>query len=567
MKNVTINPLPVVTISGNASVCLNSTGNVYTTEAGMSGYIWSVSPGGVITAGGTGNETVTVTWTTTGVRTVSVNYTNGTGCTATLPTVYNVTVNPLPLPTITGAAAACVTSTGNVYFTEGGMSAYLWTVSAGGNITAGAGTNSITVDWNTAGAQTITVNYTNANSCTAATPTAKAVTINPLPVPTITGNGAACVTSINNLYTTEAGMSGYNWIVSAGGTITGGVGTNSIAVTWNTAGAQSVSVNYTNGNSCTAAAPTLKAVTVNPLPVPALAGPNPVCNNTAGNVYTTDGGMSNYTWLVSAGGTITAGGAGSNTVTVTWNIGGPQTVSVNYTNTNGCTAAAPTVYNVTVDPLPVPTITGPAAACVTSTANTYTTEAGMGAYLWTVSAGGTITAGAGTNAITVTWNSTGPQSVGVNYTNGSSCTALSPTTYSVTVNPLPVPSINGPAAACVTSVGNVYSTEPLMSGYTWTCICGRNNNCRSRNQYNSGILEHSRGTECECELCQCKPLYSSITDSKTGNSEYFTDTDCNRKYSCMSELDRQHLYHRSRYVQLSMDSLGRRNYNSRRRGE
>jgi hypothetical protein len=60
--------------------------------------------------------------------------------------------------------------------------------------------------------------------------------------------------------------------------------------------------------------------------------------------------MTNYTWVVSAGGTITAGGGtANNTVTVTWNSATTQTVSVNYTNSNGCTASAPTVYNVTVN--------------------------------------------------------------------------------------------------------------------------------------------------------------------------------------------------------------------------
>ena len=82
--------------------------------------------------------------------------------------------------------------------------------------------------------------------------------------------------------------------------------------------------------------------------------------NSTGNVYTTQAGNTNYIWLVSAGGTITAGGTTNSTsVTVTWTTVGPQTVSVNYTNSNGCTAAAPTVYNVTVNAIPSPTIAGP----------------------------------------------------------------------------------------------------------------------------------------------------------------------------------------------------------------
>ena len=47
---LTVNALPVPTIIGPAIVCSNSVGNIYTTEAGMTGYIWTVSSGGTITA-------------------------------------------------------------------------------------------------------------------------------------------------------------------------------------------------------------------------------------------------------------------------------------------------------------------------------------------------------------------------------------------------------------------------------------------------------------------------------------------------------------------------------------
>jgi hypothetical protein len=59
--------------------------------------------------------------------------------------------------------------------------------------------------------------------------------------------------------------------------------------------------------------------------------------------------MSNYQWTISAGGTITSGGGtGDNTATVTWNTIGEQAISVNYTNTNTCTAASPTTNTVHV---------------------------------------------------------------------------------------------------------------------------------------------------------------------------------------------------------------------------
>jgi hypothetical protein len=260
---VTINPLPTPTITGLAATpTLSST--VYTTQAGMNAYSWSVSLGGKITAGGTATDnTATVKWNTAGSQSVSVNYSNANTCTAASPAVYNVTVGDLP--TITGPTPICVNTTNNVYFTEPGMTAYTWTVSTGGTITVGAGTSSVTVTWNTAGAQTVTVNYTNGIGFRPLTSTSKDITVNSLPVPTIAGSSLVCVGTIGSVYTTESGMTAYTWSVT-GGTITAGVGTDAVTITWNTAGTQTVSVNYTNATGCMAASSKEESVTVVPLP-------------------------------------------------------------------------------------------------------------------------------------------------------------------------------------------------------------------------------------------------------------------------------------------------------------
>ena len=179
-----------------------------------------------------------------------MNYNNANGCAAASPATYNVTVNPLPVPVISGASSVCVNSAGNSYSTQAGMTGYLWTISAGGTITSGTGTNSITVTWNTAGARNVAVNYTNANSCAATSSTVYNVIVNPLPVPAISGPASVCPASTGNVYTTQPGMTGYVWTVSSGGTLVSGSGTNAITVTWNTAGPQTISVIYTNFNSC-----------------------------------------------------------------------------------------------------------------------------------------------------------------------------------------------------------------------------------------------------------------------------------------------------------------------------
>ncbi len=478
--DMTFDLVPSPTITGPATICQSTTGNVYTTQSGKSNYVWAVSAGGTITAGGTATDnTVTVTWGTAGAQTVSVNFQNSVGVSAPSPTVYNVTVIALPIPGITGNASACIGSTGNVYTSETGMSAYVWSVSAGGTITAGgtSADNTATITWNTAGAQSVSVNYANANLCTAVSPTVYAVTVNVLPVPTIGGNNSVCAGSTSNVYSTEAGKSAYAWTVSAGGTITSGgtAADNTVTVTWNTAGAQTVSVNYANSFGCKAAAPVSYNVTVNSLPIPTITGNNNLCAATAGVVYTTQSAKTAYAWSVSAGGTITSGGtAADNTVTVTWNTSGAQSVSVNYNNAAGCNATTPTVYNVTVNPLPVPVITGNNALCQGTTGVIYSTAVGMTAYVWTVSAGGTITAGgtATDNTVTVTWNTAGPQSVSVNYSNSFGCTAATATVYPVTINILPVPGLAGNATVCTASTGNVYTTEVGKSSYVWVVSAG-----------------------------------------------------------------------------------------------
>lgn len=87
-------------------------------------------------------------------------------------TNYNITRSIVITPTITGPAKVCVNSDDNVYTTVSGNSNYTWNIS-GGTITAGgtATDYTITVNWNTAGTHTVSVNYTNGTSCTPATPT------------------------------------------------------------------------------------------------------------------------------------------------------------------------------------------------------------------------------------------------------------------------------------------------------------------------------------------------------------------------------------------------------------
>ncbi len=477
----TLCPAPAApgVITGPANVCKNGSGYVYTIPAiaNATSYTWSVPTGAIITAGASTNS-ITVSFSGTAVSgNISVTGSNicGTG-TASAP--FAVTVLPQPVPTVSGPASACINSIGNAYSTETGMTGYAWTVSAGGTITGGATTNNITVTWNTTGAQSVSVTYTNGAGCVAAAPTVYAVNVVALPVPTVTGPSVVCANAASIVYTTEAGMTNYNWNVSIGGYIIAGAGTNAITVSWPYAGNRTVSVSYTNPTGCGAAAATVYNVTINPAAVPTIGSSNDPCINSTNNQYITNSGMLNYTWNVSSGGTITSG-QGTNTINVTWSATGAQWVNVSYTNTYGCASVTPTVYNLFVNSMPnaAGTITGTSAVCPGTTGVDYSCQEILNAsgYQWTVPAGATIVSGATTNHITVNFGTTpGTGNITVKGTNSCGSGQVSPA-FPVTVNPIPatpVVTVNGSVLTSSAPAGNqwYYQGNPIpgATGQTYT---------------------------------------------------------------------------------------------------
>jgi len=462
---VTVNPLPVPVITGPASACVSSTGNVYSTQTGMTGYIWTVSTGGTIT-GGTGTNSITVTWSTTGAKTVSVTYTNGVGCSPSAPTSLPVNVIAFPVPTISGPSVVCANAANIVYTTEAGMTNYNWNVSIGGTIIAGAGTNAITVSWPYAGSRTVSVSYTNPTGCSSLAPTVYNVTVNPAAVPYIGSTSNPCVNSVNNEYITNSGMSNYIWSVSSGGTIVSGQGTSVLNVTWSSTGAQWVSVTFTNTYGCTPPAPTVLNLYVNPLPNPAgpVSGPTAVCAGTNGVAYSCDdiANATSYTWSLPAGANISTG-AGTRNITVNYGaaaVSGSITVS----GTNGCGNGTPsTPLPVTVNALPAAagTITGPAMVCAGATGVAYSvaTIANATSYSWTLPAGAIITSGSNTKNIVVTFGSApGTGVITVKGTNSCGSGPVSPNLV-IYMNAVP-------AAPVVSAVGNVL-TSSAPTGNQW----------------------------------------------------------------------------------------------------
>jgi hypothetical protein len=251
-------------------------------------------------------------------------------------------------PVVQGLSSVCAGTTGVVYSTTPGMSNYFWSISGGGTITAGAGTNAITVTWSVPGPQTVSVYYIDNNGCTNISPTLYNVTVFPLPVITLSGPVSVCNYSSGNFYSTQAGMTNYLWTIPTGAIVTSG-GTSSdnfVTITWTTVGTKIITVNYTNNNGCKGMNPAKLVVVVKPAPVPLITGPATCCVN-VNTVYSTTPFQSNYVWGVSPGDSIKSG-QGTKSVIVKWKNTGTRWISLSYTGVNGCPSPQPTIRNVTV---------------------------------------------------------------------------------------------------------------------------------------------------------------------------------------------------------------------------
>jgi len=161
----------------------------------------------------------------------------------------------------------------------------------------------------------------------------------------ITGPIDVCQTTNEVVYSVPviAYSTGYIWNVPQGFIITSGINSNTITVNIaNNAVSGNISVFGTN--CCQDGVTSSLFITVHPRPSPPLLGSDSTCTGMS-YVYSTASGKSQYQWNVSAGGSITPN---IFTAIVIWNVSGAQWVSVNYTDTNGCTASSPTIFNVNV---------------------------------------------------------------------------------------------------------------------------------------------------------------------------------------------------------------------------
>ncbi|MDI5895452.1 LamG-like jellyroll fold domain-containing protein [Flavobacterium algoritolerans] len=492
---ITVNPATPATpgvISGTSTVCPDITGLTYSVVAvtNATSYTWSIPTGWSITAGA-GTNSITVTSGSAG-QNGNISVTAGNSCGTSASASLAVTVSPATPATpgaITGTVTQCPALTGQIYSITAvpNTTTYTWTVPTGWSITAGAGTNSITVTSGNTG-QNGNISVTATNSCGTSSARTLAVTVSPAGPAApgvITGTGTQCPALTGQTYSiiAVANATTYNWTVPTGWSITAGTGTNSITVTSGSTG-QNGTISVTATNSCGTSSASSLGVTVSPAtPVtPGLiAGTPTVCPAIIGLTYsiTAVTNATSYTWTVPTGWSITAG-TGTNSITVTsGNTGQNGTISV--TATNSCGTSSVRTLAVTVSPATPATpgaISGTVTQCPALTGQTYSIAAVANAssYTWTVPTGWTITGGTGTNSITVTSGTAG-QNGTISVTATNSCGTSLANTLGVTVSPAtPVTPglIAGTSTVCPAIIGLTYSITavPNATTYSWAVPTG-----------------------------------------------------------------------------------------------
>lgn len=337
---VTVNPRPDAPIGSDLTECEKSPIQTLTATAtaptGATVVWYDAATGGNIVASPTLSAVGSITYYAESVL---------GSCSSLTRTAVKLTIEPAPAAPTASDVTDCeqnplqtLTATATP---PTGATVVWYDAATGGNIVASPTLSTVG-----------TITYyaqSNLGSCTSLTRTPVKLTILPAPAAPTASDLTECekspIQTITATATPPAGATVVWYDAATGGNVVASPTLSAVgSITYY---AESVL------GSCKSLTRTAVKLTIEPAPIPTLTGPTPICAGTTNNVYTTEPGMTNYTWAISAGGTITAGGtATDNTVTVTWNTAGAQTVSVNYTNAKGCAGLAPTIKTVTVDPLP-----------------------------------------------------------------------------------------------------------------------------------------------------------------------------------------------------------------------
>jgi hypothetical protein len=463
---VEITPGGTCSIAGADSVCAGSTRNVYEITSNLVDGVYATTISGngsivgpndgpvvAVNAGASGSFTLTTTVTAAGCS---------SECTKT------VIINPSPACTIEGPGEVCAGATGTLQVPAGIPNAsYLWDIAGNGTLTGSVTGSSVSFEAGAAGSFTVTLSV-EANGCSSTCETT--VTVNPVPDCLISGPESVCSGSTGNVYTVTSSAAGaaFSTSISGNGSITGPNDGPTVTVEAGAAGSFTLTTTVTaDGCSSTCT----RTVTVNASGTCSIDGPESACTGSTGNVYVIETNLQNatYSTIISGNGSI-VGPANGASVTVTAGAAGSFTLTTTVTAA-GCSAVCMKV--IPVNPDGDCSITGADAVCTGSTGNVFeiATSLQNATYSTTISGNGSIVGPSDGSSVTVTAGAAGSFTL-TTTVSAAGCSAVC--TKTVTVNPTPDCLISGPETVCSGSAGNVYTLTSSIGGATFSTMVSGN---------------------------------------------------------------------------------------------
>jgi hypothetical protein len=260
---VTIGTLPAApgVISGNVAPCTNTAADYSIAPvAGATTYTWAVPSGSQILSGQT-TTMISVLW---GNTAGNVSVTAGNSCGNSTPALLAVAPAPVPATPepISGPTVVCTGATAGFSVPPATGVTFTWTVPSDATITAGQGTDAITVQWGTTAGFVSVIAQTGACTSLPGSLGVNAETVAGA-AQTIAGSDTVCQGEGGFQYSIPliSNASSYTWSIPAGAVITGGQGTNAILVDFgNTAVSGTMTV--AGSNMCGTGQPSSKEIIV-----------------------------------------------------------------------------------------------------------------------------------------------------------------------------------------------------------------------------------------------------------------------------------------------------------------
>ena len=309
-SNITVDPLPNVTLGAIASLCEGSNAITLTTGSPVGGNYFGT---------GVSGTTFNPTTAGAGTHTISYAFSDGNSCSDT--TTTSVVVFGQPSVTLSTLSPVCADASP---FTIGGNSPAGGTFS--GNGLTGSSFNPATAG---VGTHPITYTYTDGNGCTDSASQNQVVDS----VPVVTFSAIPSVCENNGLVSLTQGS-------PSGGTYSGtGVSGNNFNPTTSGAGTFTLTYSFTDGNSCSSS--DTEDITVDTLPSVSISAISDFCFASSA-VLLSQGSPSGGTYFGSG---VTAGIFDPSVAGV-----GTHSIGYSITNGNGCSDTATTSITVNAEP-------------------------------------------------------------------------------------------------------------------------------------------------------------------------------------------------------------------------